>query len=205
MVYDAERSFFLEFRRRLRDDTQLVQEIEGALSAVHQRYDTRVWENRFVAGGVTEQIIGSAARALHLEVANVGKHNQGHDLELPTGEGLSVKAIFASTSGDIRLINQMGKGGRRWAKATIFPMARVGIGYADPGLAEGLTSSSGDALVIKGRDLKRLWDASPQWLIDFVAVPPKSLGSNTSVASDVVAFDMFQRFPRLMRNFQPEM
>lgn len=204
MAYDAERDFFLAFLTRLRKDAELIEEIEGALVAVHQRYDTRVWENRFVAGGVTEQIIGSAARAVGLVVANVGKHNQGHDLELPGGEGLSIKAVFSSTDGQIRLINKLGAGSRVWMDATIFPMAGVGIGYADPELVPGLTSSSGDALVISGRDLKAFWHGNRQWLMDFVQVPPKSSGGNTSVASDVVAFDVFQRFPRLMNSFRPE-
>jgi len=204
VAYDAERSFFLEFRHRLRADTQLIAEIEGALAAVHERYDTRVWENRFVAGGVTEQIIGSAARALGLDIANVGKHNQGYDLELPSGEGLSIKAVFSSTDGQIRLINKLGEGTRIWVDATLFPVAMVGIGYADPVLVPGLTASSGDALVISGRQLKAFWAANTEWLVDFVNVPPKSSGANTSVASDVVAFDVFQRFPRLMGAFRPE-
>jgi|LakMenEpi03Aug12_release.lakeMendotaPanAssembly.Ray.scaffolds.fasta_scaffold367868_2 hypothetical protein len=203
-MYESEREFFLDFKRLLGVDAELVSEIEGALSEVHLRYDTKVWENRFIAGGVTEQVVGSAARRLGLEVANAGKQNQGFDLQLPGGEGISLKAVFGKPNSQIRLINALGSGTRVWVDATIFPIATIGIGYADPDLTPGLTSSSGDALVIKGRDLVDFWESNPRWLIDFVNVPPKASGGNTSVASDVIAFDLFQRFPGLMDGFKPE-
>ena len=204
MAFEYERHFFQELRQGLQKNPGLVLEIEGALTAVHDRYDTTIWANRFVAGGVTEQIIGSAARSLGIEVNNAGKLNQGYDLELPSGEGMSIKAVFASKGGQVRLINNMGPGTRQWQDAAIFPMTGVGIGYLDPDLTPGITKSSGDALVIPSRELKRFWADNPEWLIDFVAVAEKSKGGNTAVASDVVAFELFQRFPTLMENFRPE-
>lgn len=205
MPYQNQRAFFAAYRDALRDDPVVVSEIEGALKEVHARYDTKVWENRFVAGGVTEQVVGSSARALGLDVANAGKQNQGYDLELPTGEGISIKAVFSSTNTQIRLINNLGSGTRAWADGTLFPVAGTGIGYADPELVQDATKQSGDALIISSGHLKRFWEDQPEWLIDFVDVPPKSDGTNSAVASDVIAFDLFQRYPRLMAAFRPEL
>ena len=47
-------------------------------------------------------------------------------------------------------------------------------------------------------------NGNPKWVMSFVDVPPKSKGGNTSVASDVIAFDLFQKFPLLMDGFKPE-
>lgn len=204
MAYERERAFFRAYHAKLRTDDELVAQIEQAFREMHKRYDTKIWENRFVAGGLTEQIIGSSARALGVRVANAGKQNQGYDLELHTGEGISIKGVFASTNGQIRLINNLGTGGRAWTDATLFPMAGVGIGYADPDLCPDFTFQSGDALVCNGRRLKEFWNEQSKWLVDFVDVPPKSTGEHTAVASDVIAFEMFQRFPRLRDNFEAE-
>lgn len=202
--FSRERVFFKALKNGLDSSPDLVAEVEGAFNEIHARYDTRVWENRFVAGGITEQIIGSAARALGLPVLNAGKNNQGYDLELSSGAGISIKAVFASTRGSIRLINSLGSGVRQWTDATIFPVAGVGIGYSDCELTPGLTTPTGDALVISGRGLQEFWAEHPEWLISSVDVPPKLTSSNTAVASDVIAFELFQRFPLLMKSFRPE-
>lgn len=203
-MFEREREFFTTYRDRLKGDEELIAQVEAAFLEMHDRYDTKIWENRFVAGGLTEQIIGSSARALGIDVANAGKHNQGYDLELPSREGISIKGSFASTSGQIRLINNLGRGSRAWADGTLFPMAGIGIGYADPDLCPGFTSQSGDALVLSGKRLKNFWIANPGWLVEFVNIPPKSTSAYTAVASDVVAFEMFQRYPRLRDNFKAE-
>lgn len=72
--------------------------------------------------------------ALDRRSAQAGKQNQGYDLELPSGEGLSIKAAFSSRGGQIRLINSLGKGTRTWVDATLFPMTGWGSAAQIPRL-----------------------------------------------------------------------
>ena len=108
--FDVKRNFFSNYRIQLSENTELKSEITRSIAAVLQRYDTKVWENRFIVGGVVEQIIGSSARSLGFNIRNAGKNNQGYDLELSddNGVGFSIKAIFASINGKHNLINKRG-------------------------------------------------------------------------------------------------
>lgn len=204
-AFEREREFFREYREALLADNDLQEQMELAWRELHARYDTAIRENRFIAGGVSEQIIGSSARALGLPVDNAGKRNQAHDLQLPDGGELSVKSVFASGKGAIRLINTQGRGtSPRWKTATIFPMANTGIGYADPDLLPDKCVVNGGALELSGAELKAFWVANPEWLAA-VAVPPKKKDPSASrVASDAIAMDIFQDVRRLFEHWKPE-
>jgi hypothetical protein len=203
--YEAERQFFSSLKGGLESDRDLSLQVGGAIETVLVRYNTVVWENRFVVGGVVEQILGSAARALGLAVQNAGKQNQGWDLELPSGLGLSVKGVFASMGGKHNLINYRGDASAAvWRTATIFVMSDTGIGYTDPDFGADLTSRSADALQISGKGLQEWWAEWPEWLIGGVKVPRKPTGPAARVASDPVAFDILQGFPRLTPHWAPE-
>lgn len=204
MAFELERQFFRAFKEGLESDPELARQTGDAIAAVLERYNTVVWENRFVVGGVVEQIVGSAARALGLEVANAGKQNQGYDLELGEGVGISIKGVFASINGWHNLINTRGGTPGRWRTATLFVMSGEGICYVDPDLGGDLTQQSRDALQISGRGLREWWASHPEWVVIEVDVPEKPTGPASRVASDPVSWDILQGFPRLTPHWRPE-
>ena len=203
-AYDPQRAFWVTYRNALLADKPLRDEMTGALKELHRRYNSTVWENRFVCGGVAEQVIGSSARALGLTVANAGKTNQGYDLELAPGVGISVKAEFAVNS-SVTLVNTRGDAAdRTWDYATIFVLSSRGVGYADPELVPDATSRTKDQINIKVKPLLAYWDANPTWFIGNMEIPPKSDTPSARVASDAISWDILQDFPRLVAHFKPE-
>jgi hypothetical protein len=209
-MFDFEREFFAAFRSGLNERPDVLGELIGALDAALRRYNTTVWENRFIVGGVTEQIVGSAARAVGISVVNAGKRNQGYDLELPTqpAVGISIKGVFASVNGFHNLINTRGAADKdeliaRWKTATVFIMSGVGIGYIDPEFGSGFLKCTNDALQISGRELREFWTPNSTWILE-AAIPEKPTGEAQRVASDAVSFDIFADFPILQKNWLPE-
>ena len=75
--FEQQRRFFGDYRDLLGRSHPLRREVIEAIATVLRLYNTAVWENRFIVGGVVEQIIGSSARALGFDVRNAGKSNQG--------------------------------------------------------------------------------------------------------------------------------
>ena len=210
LQFSNERAFFLLYKEGLEADRILLDEIIAAVDAVLTRYNTTVWENRFIVGGVVEQIIGASARDLGLDVQNAGKQNQGYDLELesPSGIGISIKGVFATTNGMHNLVNVRSSNHERdlresWLTATIFVMSEVGMGYVDPLFGADFLNATSDALQISGRMLKQWWKENPQWLIN-APIPKKPVGPAMRVASDAVSFDIFSDFDRLKRSWRPE-
>ena len=212
--FEQQRRFFGDYRDLLGGSHSLRREVIDAIAAVLRLYNTAVWENRFIVGGVVEQIIGSSARALGFDVRNAGKSNQGYDLQL-SGDpvvGISVKGAFAKKQGGtINLINLRKKDGqltqaeaaKRWSSATIFVIAGVGIGYADHEQIPDLVISTADAIQIKGEDLASWWRSNPEWLID-ADVPVKPKGPTVRVASDAVSLDVFADFSQLGAHWERE-
>ena len=210
LQFSSERAFFLLYKEALERDHVLLSEVVAAIDAVLTRYNTTVWENRFIVGGVVEQIIGASARDLGLDVQNAGKQNQGYDLELDgaNGAGISIKGVFATTNGMHNLVNVRTSDPdrdlrERWTTATIFVMSEVGIGYTDPHFGAKFLNPTGDALQISGRSLKQWWDDHPEWLIR-APIPRKPSGPAVRVASDAVSFDIFSDFDRLRRSWSAE-
>jgi len=212
--FAQQRRFFGDYRDLLGRSHPLRREVIEAIATVLRLYNTAVWENRFIVGGVVEQIIGSSARALGFAVRNAGKSNQGYDLQL-SGDpvvGISVKGAFAKKQGGtINLINLRKKDGqltqaeaaKRWSSATIFVIAGVGIGYADHEQIPDLVISTADAIQIKGEDLVSWWRSNPEWLID-ADVPVKPKGPTVRVASDAVSLDVFADFSQLGAHWERE-
>jgi len=210
LQFSSERTFFLLYKEALERDQALLAEVVAAIDAVLTRYNTTVWENRFIVGGVVEQIIGASARDLGLDVQNAGKQNQGYDLELeaPSGVGISIKGVFATTNGMHNLVNVRSSSPdrdlrERWTTATIFVMSEVGIGYTDPRFGADFLNPTSDALQISGRLLTQWWNDHPEWLIS-APIPRKPRGPAVRVASDAVSFDIFSDFNRLQRSWRPE-
>jgi hypothetical protein len=192
-------------------DPALLSDVISAIGVTLDRYNTTVWENRFIVGGVVEQIIGASARAIGLDVENAGKTNQGYDLRISALPeiGISIKGVFASVNGRHNLINVRGDHQEglsdRWNRATIFVMSGVGIGYVDPEFGRDLISSSGDAVQISGKGLRAWWVSTQgDWIIEATVPAKPAAGPTIRVASDPVSLDVLQGYPRLSRHWRAE-
>jgi len=67
MAFERERSEFLRFSKRLAEKPEVLEQMERAIEEVYWTYDTAIRENRFVVGGVTEFIVGTAERSAFRE------------------------------------------------------------------------------------------------------------------------------------------
>ena len=206
MTFDLERKIFSDFKSGIDKNPVVLAEFLAACNTVNVRFDTAIYENRFIVGGVVEQLLGAAMRAVGCDVDNVAKTSRGVDLSSPTmNVGFSVKAQFKKGP-DIRLVNTMGGSGAtaEWTHSTIFVIVGVGIGYADPELVTtGLVPRS-DVLTLKTSALAEFWATQSGYLIQ-CDVPAKPTNStHTRVASDVVAQDIMVEFKNLLVHYRPE-
>jgi hypothetical protein len=206
MAFSVERDFFSEFKAGLDKKPVVLDEFLAACRAVNVRFDTAIYENRFIVGGVVEQLLGASMRAVGCDIDNVAKTSRGVDLSLPALDvGFSVKAQF-KRGPEIRLVNTMGGSGAsaEWTHATIFVIVGVGIGYADPDLVTSGLVPRSDVLTLKTSALAEMWATQTGFLIqcDVPAKPMKS--SHTRVASDVVAQDIMIEFENLQVHYRPE-
>lgn len=206
MSFEDERQLFSAYKSGVESNALVLGEFIAACNAVNLRFDTAIYENRFIVGGVVEQLVGASMRAVGCEIDNVAKASRGVDLSSSTlNVGFSVKAQFKKGP-EIRLVNTMGGSGANavWSHATIFVIVGVGIGYADPDLiTEGLVPRS-DVLTLKTHALGELWANQPQYLIP-CDIPTKPIaGGHSRVASDVVAQDIMLDFKTLLLHYRPE-
>jgi len=192
--FALQRYWFKEFKTYLDQSPDLKSEVELAFTMLLGEYDTAVYENRFVVGGVCEYIVGAAFRAAGIDALNTGALNPRIDIQLPDCEGYSVKGSFTHGYGDIRLINSLGSADDlEWIEATIFIFSGMGLGYCDPELLPIATRSTKDALVLSRRKLDEFLKQQPEYLIP-IDIPHKSDNlSETKVASQAVAREIMTR------------
>lgn len=196
-MYEQERTVFRLFKTELERNEVLRSEVESAIEVLLSEYNTTIHENRFVVGGVLERIIGAAMRAAGIDATNVGKVNPRIDISVPGAEGFSVKGGFTG-AGPIRLINVLGGGvGGGWREATIFVLTGIGIGYADPELLPEATVSSGDAVLLKRRNLTEFLARQPEYLLRCEIAQKSADLEHTRMASEAVAHELLERFPTL--------
>lgn len=226
MPYQRARTFAHAFFAALAGNVAIQQEMTAAIDECFRRYDTGPFENRFIVGAVVEQIVGATARALGFPVENAGARRQAYDIELAPNYGLSVK--YTSEFGRaarVRLTNSQGAVGI-WETGTIFVVAGGGIGYADAGLAPGVTIPAGDghSLDVSLERVKAVWGLPPTaargnppaWLAQMpvpphtagfflpIAVPARAVVRAPRLAGDPIAYDILQsgRSQTLFRNFK---
>jgi len=192
--FALQRHWFKEFKAYIDQSSDLKSEVELAFEMLLGEYDTAVYENRFVVGGVCEYIIGAAFRAAGIDALNTGALNTRIDIQLPDCEGYSVKGSFTHGYGDIRLINSLGSADDlEWIEATIFIFSGLRLGYCDPELLPVATRSTKDALVLSRRRLDEFLKQQHEYLIP-LDIPYKSDNpSETKVASQAVAREIMTR------------
>ena len=182
----AARAAFARMRDLVQRRSDLKLGFERALEELVSRYDTRIYENRFVVGGAIEVFIGALFAAADLEVELVGKLDPRIDLALgPQRVGMSVKASLTGRNDDIRLLNVLGSAAAAsWEDPTTFVIAGVGIGYADPGLLPGMAVRKADALVLPRAALRRLFADRPEFLLVCRVAAKKGLSGGRLASRD---------------------
>lgn len=164
------------------------EEYELAIRTLLERYNTTIYENRFVVGGAVEVFTFALLRIVGIDCTLYGDQAQAGDILLPNDRKLSVKGCFRGVS-DIRLLNQMGEGDRDWGTATLFVVSGIGIVFGAPDMvaAEHL-KSTGDAKVLKKAGLQTLI-SDPSNLIEMKIAqkPPTEMTGFSHKASTAVA------------------
>ena len=84
MAFSVERQIFSEFKAGLEKKPVVLAEFLAACRTVNVRFDTAIYENRFIVGGVVEQLLGASMRAVGCDIDNVAKTRRGVDLSSPT-------------------------------------------------------------------------------------------------------------------------
>lgn len=202
--FDAARAAFSTLADALRSDLELRSDVERAFGLLLTRYSTKIFENRFIVGGVTERIIAAAFVALGQDELKCGVTVTRADIAVG-GAVLSVKGSFQPTARrrEIRLVNVMGDStAAAWGEATIFVFAEMGMGYADPGLLTGCTVRAKDAILLPVAPLYKLWKQSPQYLLPLAIPVARADTGGSDIASRIVA-DEILRYTRRLRPFDP--
>ena len=206
-IYEPHRQIFLQFRQGLEDYSDVLDEIIRALGIFISEYGTSVRENRFIVGGGTERIIATAMRCLGISEARARGLDANEEDIVVGDHRISVKASFTGGRQQIRLINTLGDSVRVWDTATIFVLANVGIGYADPELLPDVDRRTSDAVVLPRAPLDNLHAEQPQWLLQCDIPRNPTDSAQLRAASEAVTTEILQRtaagravFPNL-RNF----
>lgn len=188
--YTAERRAFDRLKADCPHDAK--REYELAIRTLPRRYNTTIYENRFVVGGAVEAFMCALLRSAGLDCTLYGSQARGGDILLPNDRKISVKGTFRGVTG-IRLLNRMGEGERKWTTATLFVVSGVGIAFGAPDTVESAhIESVGDAIVLKKDGLQRIVD-NPEnvFAMDIDDKPPTettglSLKASTAVARQIL-------------------
>ena len=135
---------------------QAQTEYEQALAILAQRYNTTIYENRFVVGGAVEVFTYALLKSVGIDCTLYGDQANAGDILLPKDRKLSVKSRFAR-SGSIILLNKRGAGVRTWQTATLFVLAGVGIVFGAPDMVDDAhVRDTGDAQELSNKGLAQL-------------------------------------------------
>ena len=184
--YRYEREIFDVLKRTCSKDCK--KEYERAVKTLIYRYNTSVYENRFVVGGALEVFTLGLMRTVGIQCKLVSDRSTGGDILLENDLMFSLKSSFVGLN-DIRLINQMGKGKRNWATATLIILSDTGIVFGTPELvAKSEVQATGDAILLKKSGLKRLIsDKNNIFSLSIPSKLPAKLASSSLKASNAVA------------------
>lgn len=167
------------FSRLKNDCSKEVQaEYEEALRRLVERYNTTIYENRFIVGGAVEVFTGALLRSVGIECTVYSNISKSGDILLPNDRKLSIKATFTGGVTDVRLLNKMGEGERVWDTATLFVVANVGIVFGTPDMVEnGHVKDVKDAVILKKSGLKLLTENDAN--VFPIAIPQKPATEKT--------------------------
>ncbi|MEM0333642.1 MAG: hypothetical protein QXX30_04270 [Candidatus Aenigmatarchaeota archaeon] len=168
-MYETERKIFTTVRKRILAEigSPVIDEFEKAIRKLIFEYNTTLHENRFIVGGSLEIIFCSLLISLGFNALWLKERR--FDISID-GSKFSLKSNL-SGNGDIRLINVLGNEVAEWREPTIFFIGGRGIFYADPEM-EIRTYSTGDATILKLKDLLEFNKRTSEWFIN-IKIPKK--------------------------------
>jgi len=111
MKYLHAQNLFKCYAKKFKQDVLLQEEFVDAINKILNLYDTKIYENRFIVGGVIEFIVLASFKALGFNATHVGKITERFDIKIKYEDEeifYSVKSTFTKSS-EIRLINVLGK------------------------------------------------------------------------------------------------
>ena len=154
-TYNAERRVFERLKSDCSDEAK--QEYEIAFKTLLERYNTTIYENRFVVGGAVEVFTYALLCSVGIGCTLYADQSKSGDILLPNNKILSVKGTFTGGASDVKLMNKLGQGDRRWTAATLFVVSEVGIVYGTPNMVnpEHIKAVS-DGLVLKRQAVTEL-------------------------------------------------
>ena len=154
MNYERERNCFYHLKNNLKPEARA--EYERGVGNLIQIYNTTIYENRFLTGGVVEVFTLALMRTVGIEVEPCGDTGVGGDLILSTGEMFSVKSSFTKVRSNVILVNTRDDSNTPWTTATLFVLSGIGMVYGDPSMEiEGDLNRAKDNLNIKQAAIAR--------------------------------------------------
>ena len=194
--YRAERRIF----DRLRDDCSIEsrQAYELAIKTLIERYNSTIYENRFIVGGAVEVFTFALLRSVGIDCTLYSEQEMGGDILLPRNRKLSIKSSFVGVRRgnrgfvgvqSVRLLNKMGEGVRPWTTATFFVVAGVGIVFGAPDMVNpSHLEPTGDALELKAAGLRSLLNNSDNIMaMDIAQKSPTEMTGFSHKASVTIA------------------
>ncbi|MBS4029750.1 MAG: hypothetical protein KGZ58_14090 [Ignavibacteriales bacterium] len=206
--FDTSRNIFRKFKNNL--SLPAKNETLEAITKLLTIYDTAIYENRFIVGGVLEYILIAAINSIDdLIATHVGKVNQRSDFSVTDWSDNSISSFSSKASftksGDIRLINVLGADNTaEWDEPTIFVLSEVGIIYADPQLLNKAERVK-DAVKIKRKYVEDFASANADYYFNgvFKSIPDKksvTILGNTRTASQDVASELLKNCKTIILN-----
>ncbi|MXX35311.1 MAG: hypothetical protein F4Z50_11190 [Gemmatimonadetes bacterium] len=176
---------------RLRADCsdEVRTQYENAIRVLLERYNTTIYENRFVVGGAVEVFTCAILRSVGIDCTLYSSQEAKGDILLPGGKQVSIKGSFTGKRQGVILMNKRGGGTREWDTATLFVVSNVGIVYGTPQMVgSDDVKDVGDSLVLRYPGLASLI-ADPANVIpmDIAVKQPTEMTGFSHKASAAVA------------------
>ncbi len=200
--FEPARAAFAILAEALRCDSDLADDVLKALDLLLTRYNTQIYENRFIVGGVAERIIAAAFVALGERTRTLGVVVTRTDIRVGDVD-LSVKSSFRPRTREIRMVNVLGDSlDATWREPTIFVISDFGIAYADPDLLPNQARRTRDAVVLGMKPLRDLWEQMPQFAVRMNIPYSRDDAAGSDVASRIIA-DEILRYTKRLKPFDP--
>ncbi|MXW60991.1 MAG: hypothetical protein F4003_04290 [Acidimicrobiaceae bacterium] len=186
-TFNAERRVFDRLRADCSDEVRT--QYENAIRVLLERYNTTIYENRFVVGGAVEVFTCAILRSVGIDCTLYSSQEAKGDILLPGGKQVSIKGSFTGKRQGVILMNKRGGGTREWDTATLFVVSNVGIVYGTPAMVgPDDVKDVGDSLVLRYPGLASLI-ADPANVIpmDIAVKQPTEMTGFSHKASAAVA------------------
>lgn len=204
-TFQIQRDIFRAWSAVVSADLELKIHLENAIRTVLTEYDTAVFENRFIVGGVIEYIVLAAINGSSIAKGkHIGGTKKGVDVCIDTFQGKPCAAeisIKYSSSGDIRMINTLGVStDARWNEATLFVLPEIGIVYADAAqIPKSAIVRMKDAISVERKAILKHAVQNKEFALR-VIIPAKTdikKQKNPKTASEDIARAIIKQFVRL--------